>query len=112
MFFLGEALILLVLTLVVVTLKKSTILQPFYQPASKTSFKHPDDHVNSSFHHGQAVHDRPYRFPSLKCGASTQMTMGLRRLDSFNWLTVDEDYLPYHRLRYQLLSNNAQSVLQ
>jgi hypothetical protein len=112
MFFLGEGLILAILTLLVVALRKNTISEWFSIPGSKTGPKQFGNPVNSSFHHGHATHKRAYRFPPLKCGASTHMTMGLRWLDSSNWLTVDEDYLPYHKLRSQLLSNHGPSVLQ
>ncbi|KAI9783095.1 MAG: hypothetical protein M1839_004264 [Geoglossum umbratile] len=40
------------------------------------------------------------------------MTMGLRRLDEKNWLTIDEEYLPEHRLRAELLSKSRNKVLQ
>src|SRR5437667_4894967 len=40
------------------------------------------------------------------------MTMGLRKLDEKNWLTMDEEYLPEHRLRAELLRESRRAVLQ
>lgn len=112
MLFLEESLILLVLTLIVVTLTKSAIFQQFMPARSKKESKHLDDPVSSSLYRGQATYEEPYRLPPLKIGASTQMTMGLRPFDCFNWLTIDENYILYHKKRSQLLSNQARSVLQ
>ena len=40
------------------------------------------------------------------------LTMGLRKLDEKNWLTIDEEYLPEHRLRAELLSGSRNKVIQ
>lgn len=112
MFFLGEALVLVIFTMGIVTLSKSSILQRLYFSGSGKTCKHSDDQGNASFRYSQVVHKKPYELPPLKLGASTNMTMGLRRLDHINWLTVDENYLPEHEIRSLLLSNHASSVLQ
>ena len=40
------------------------------------------------------------------------MTMGLRKFDELNWLTIDEQYGPQHRLRADLLQESKDKVLQ
>jgi hypothetical protein len=101
--FLGEALLLgIPLTAVLVLIKTDFFkrFEPSHDPRSV------------SLQHTQAVEDKPYKLPPLKPGASTHMNMGLRKFESFNWLTIDEHYLPEHNIRSRLLTDHISSVLQ
>lgn len=51
-----------------------------------------------------------FKLPPLRPTTSTLMTMGLRRLDHANWLTIDDDYMTFHRIRNRLLANYKSSV--
>ena len=53
-----------------------------------------------------------YKFPPLRERTSTKMAMGLKRLDSSNWLTLDSAYLPEHFLRCNLLCTHRPQVIQ
>jgi hypothetical protein len=53
----------------------------------------------------------PFKLPPLKPATSLHMTMGLKRLDQENWLTLDENYLGFHRIRSRLLMNHKSSVV-
>jgi hypothetical protein len=97
--FLGEALLLGIPSMVALVLIKSGF------------FQHSDS-SNVSLNDIQAVEEKPYKLPPLKRGASTHMNMGLRKFESFNWLTIDEHYLPEHTIRSRLLSDHMSSVLQ
>lgn len=55
---------------------------------------------------------QPYQFPPLKEKPSSKMSMGLKRLDESNWLTLDSAYLPEHALRDSLMSTNRPNVVQ
>jgi hypothetical protein len=101
--FIGELLLLGIPSVVVLVLLKSGFFQRFIS-------SHDPSYVQ--LQHNQAVEDQPYKLPPLKQGASTQMNMGLRKFESFNWLTIDEHYLPEHNIRSRLLSDNISSVLQ
>jgi Protein of unknown function (DUF3445) len=101
--FLGEALLLGIPSIVVVVLIKSGFFQ-----RSESS----DDPSNISLHHTQAVDKNTYKLPPLRPGASTHFNMGLRKFEYFNWLTIDEHYLPEHNVRSRLLSDHISSVLQ
>ena len=52
-------------------------------------------------------------YPSLvfKKHPSNYMSMGLRKLDAENWLTIDSKYDQYYRARQQLLSEAKEEVL-
>lgn len=54
----------------------------------------------------------PYQFPPLKERTSTKMAMGLKRLDIDNWLTLDQNYLPEHEMRCNLLKNKKANVIE
>ncbi len=54
----------------------------------------------------------PYVLPPLQPRTSTKSSMGLKRLDEFNWLTLDECYLPENAIRNSFLNTARQSVLQ
>src|SRR5208282_172837 len=43
-----------------------------------------------------------YEFPPLRERTSSRMAMGLKRLDQYNWLTIDSNYIPEHNLRSKL----------
>jgi len=53
----------------------------------------------------------PFKLPLLKPATSLHMTMGLKRLDQENWLTLDANYLDFHRIRSRLLMNHKLSVV-
>lgn len=54
----------------------------------------------------------PYILPPLRIRQSSQMGMGLKRLDRVNWLTMDSNYLPEHVLRCELLETSRPRVIQ
>jgi hypothetical protein len=103
MAFLGEVLVVGIPLMIVLILLKNGFFQRFISP-------HGPKHAQ--LQHTQAVEDKPYKLPPLKPGASTHMNMGLRKFESFNWLTIDENYLPEHDIRSRLLSDHLSSVLQ
>lgn len=45
-------------------------------------------------------------------GKPYYMTMGLKRLDTENWLTIDSEYMSEHVIRKELLDNDLPAVLQ
>lgn len=97
--FLGEAVMLGLPSMAVLVLVKGG----FFQRSTSD---------NVSWHDTQATDEKPYKLPPLKPGASIHMNMGLRKFESFNWLTIDEHYLPEHNIRSRLLSDYISSVLQ
>jgi len=54
----------------------------------------------------------PYPHRPFNQGGNYHMTMGLRRLDEENWLTVDKKYMTEHGVRRQILANNKHKVLR
>lgn len=58
----------------------------------------------------QALETYPHR-PFSQSG-KYHMTMGLRKLDVENWLTVDKNYMTQHRIRAGLLADKKMRVLQ
>ncbi|KAI9644555.1 hypothetical protein NHQ30_006576 [Ciborinia camelliae] len=54
----------------------------------------------------------PYVLPPLKPTSPHPTSMGLKRLDKSNWLTIDSSYLPEHSLRASLLKTHLPCVLQ
>ncbi|CZT04977.1 uncharacterized protein RAG0_11219 [Rhynchosporium agropyri] len=55
---------------------------------------------------------KPYQFPALKERTHSKVTMGLKRLDESNWLTLDSNYLPEHAIRQGLLSTCRANVIE
>ncbi|TGO58305.1 hypothetical protein BOTNAR_0183g00150 [Botryotinia narcissicola] len=53
-----------------------------------------------------------YVLPPLKPTSPHPTSMGLKRLDKSNWLTIDSTYLPEHELRASLLETHGPCVLQ
>ncbi|KAK6595230.1 mannosyl transferase [Botrytis cinerea] len=53
-----------------------------------------------------------YALPPLKPTSPHPTSMGLKRLDKSNWLTIDSTYLPEHELRASLLETHGPCVLQ
>jgi hypothetical protein len=98
MSFLEEALLFGIPSIVVLVLVKGGFLR--------------DSTQDVSLNNTQAGHENPYVLPPLKRGASTHMNMGLRKFESFNWLTIDDHYLSEHNIRSHLLSDHLSSVLQ
>jgi hypothetical protein len=58
------------------------------------------------------THLEPYPCEPIKGREKFFMTMGLRRLNAPNWLTMDKNYLDEHRVRDRLLREERYSVLQ
>ena len=58
----------------------------------------------------QALEPYP-RHPSSQ-SRKFHMTMGLRKLDVDNWLTVDKTYMSQHRVRNEILADKKYKVLQ
>ncbi|KAM3074114.1 hypothetical protein ACMFMF_006137 [Clarireedia jacksonii] len=54
----------------------------------------------------------PYAMPPLKPSATRPTSMGLKRLDQSNWLTIDTHYTSEHALRASLLHTHKPNVLQ
>lgn len=59
-----------------------------------------------------ATHKAPYPCNAIKGNQKFRITMGLRRLDERNWLTVDKNYLKEHDVRISLLQNQRSQVIQ
>jgi hypothetical protein len=53
-----------------------------------------------------------YILPALQPKGSSPTSMGLKRLESANWLTMDDNYSPEHTLRNSLLTTNYPQVVQ
>jgi len=53
-----------------------------------------------------------YTFPPLQLKTSSRTSMGLKRLDKSNWLTLDSHYTSEHRIRNYLLRTSHQDVIQ
>jgi len=49
---------------------------------------------------------------AVQIGKPYHMTMGLKRLDIYNWLTIEPEYMEEHAIRKELLDNSLPSVLQ
>jgi hypothetical protein len=54
----------------------------------------------------------PYPGDPIKGRQKFCLTMGLRKLDAENWLTVDKNYLIEHQIRDNLLRNERENVYQ
>lgn len=54
----------------------------------------------------------PYPCNAIKGNQKFRITMGLRKLDELNWLTVDKNYMREHEIRDSLLQNQRDDVLQ
>jgi hypothetical protein len=59
-----------------------------------------------------ATRKAPYPCKAIKGNQKFRITMGLRRLDEWNWLTVDKNYLKEHDVRASLLQNQRSQVIQ
>lgn len=77
----------------------------------KSSSSRPDISL-STYSYLSTVDVKPYQFPPLKLQTSTKLGMGLKRLDQSNWLTIDPEYLPEHKLRLELLSSKRSNVIE
>lgn len=54
----------------------------------------------------------PYPCNAIKGNQKFRITMGLRKLDEWNWLTVDKNYLKEHDIRDSLLRNQRENVFE
>jgi hypothetical protein len=54
----------------------------------------------------------PYPCNAIKGSRKFRITMGLRKLDERNWLTVDKNYIKEHDIRNSLLKNERKKVFQ
>jgi hypothetical protein len=54
----------------------------------------------------------PYQCGRIKGNQNFRITMGLRKLDEWNWLTVDKNYMKEHQIRHNLIRNERNNVLQ
>jgi Protein of unknown function (DUF3445) len=76
---------------------------------NQTELKQPSD-LESAIMGGRL--DRRNRRHYLFKPEKYNMTMGLRKLDENDWLTMDEEYLREHRLRAELLAGSRNRVLR
>ncbi|KAH8665959.1 hypothetical protein BGZ60DRAFT_410274 [Tricladium varicosporioides] len=61
----------------------------------------------------QPIHTLPpYVFPALAPKIASQSSMGLKRLDVANWLSIDKYYHSEHDIRTQLLAASHSDVIQ
>lgn len=61
----------------------------------------------------QPIHTlQPYVFPALAPKTASKSSMGLKRLDVANWLSIDRHYHSEHDIRTQLLATNHPNVIQ
>ncbi|KAN0070841.1 Protein of unknown function (DUF3445) domain containing protein [Elaphomyces granulatus] len=68
--------------------------------------------IRSKVPDSDVTHMAPYPCEPIKARAKFSLTMGLRRLNQPNWLTVDKNYVDEHWIRDRLLRENRQQVLQ
>lgn len=54
----------------------------------------------------------PYPSEPIKGREKFRITMGLRKLDEWNWLTVDKNYMKEHQVRDALLRDERDNVFQ
>lgn len=54
----------------------------------------------------------PYPCNAIKGSRKFRITMGLRKLDARNWLTVDKNYMKEHEIRNSLLKNERKKVFE
>ncbi|KAH8698908.1 hypothetical protein BGW36DRAFT_396546 [Talaromyces proteolyticus] len=54
----------------------------------------------------------PYPCNAIKGSRKFRITMGLRKLDMQNWLTVDKNYMKEHDIRHSLLRDERKSVYE
>jgi hypothetical protein len=54
----------------------------------------------------------PYTLPRLQRKGPAPTSMGLKRLEIINWLTMDENYMPEHSKRKSLLEKRHSQVVQ
>lgn len=54
----------------------------------------------------------PYPSEPIKGREKFHITMGLRKLDEWNWLTVDKNYMKEHEVRDALLRDERENVFQ
>ncbi|CRG89361.1 Pathogenesis-related protein 5 [Talaromyces islandicus] len=54
----------------------------------------------------------PYPCNAIKGSRKFRITMGLRKLDTRNWLTVDKNYMKEHEIRNSLLKNERKNVFE
>ncbi|KAL1963663.1 hypothetical protein VTN77DRAFT_7984 [Rasamsonia byssochlamydoides] len=54
----------------------------------------------------------PYPSEPIKGREKFQITMGLRKLDEWNWLTIDKNYMKEHQVRDALLRDERENVFQ
>jgi hypothetical protein len=55
---------------------------------------------------------RPYVLPRLPPKGPAPTSMGLRRLETVNWLTMDDNYIPEHLIRKSFLATRHPQVVQ
>lgn len=68
--------------------------------------------IRSKVPDSDVTHMEPYPCEPIKARSKFSLTMGLRRLNQPNWLTVDKNYVDEHWIRDRLLRENRQQVLQ
>lgn len=54
----------------------------------------------------------PYPNKQITGKETYQMTMGIKKLDEKNWLTIDKQYSDFHEVRKDLLDNHRSKVIQ
>ncbi|KAJ8061270.1 hypothetical protein OCU04_010335 [Sclerotinia nivalis] len=86
---------------------------PSPSPTSKTSASTPAPSTLQKQTKPEPVPQKPpYILPALKPSSPHPTSMGLKRLDQSNWLTIDSIYKSEHTLRASLLETHHPCVLQ
>ncbi|CAD6446508.1 d17da73b-b793-4efe-a376-d11816c436f8 [Sclerotinia trifoliorum] len=85
---------------------------PTPSPTSKTSPSTPTPNTQKQSKPEPAPQEPPYILPPLKPSSPHPTSMGLKRLDQSNWLTIDSFYQTEHTLRASLLETHGPCVLQ
>lgn len=88
-----------------------TVLGVFFQWLLKL-FRPSLEKVSEKQKVQDATHKTPYPLKAIKGNQKFRITMGLRRLDEWNWLTVDKNYMKEHDVRASLLQNQRSQVIQ
>lgn len=88
-----------------------TVLGVFFQWLLRL-FHLPREEVHQKSHDQDVTSKAPYPCTAIKGNQKFRITMGLRKLDEWNWLTVDKNYLKEHEIRDSLLRNQREDVFE
>lgn len=94
-----------------VSLAAFTVLGVFFQWLLKF-FHWPRREVPQKLNGQDVTLKAPYPCNAIKGNQKFRITMGLRKLDVWNWLTVDQNYMKEHEIRDSLLRSQRENVFE